>query len=99
MKPKSQPKVQNSEQSTTQKRRKVDPTFDQKLFFDLVQQRLGITDYQIAEKLGISRHYYSQYTTARNKLKVATILEWFDILGLDEYDLIRFLKDSRRQAN
>jgi transcriptional regulator with XRE-family HTH domain len=68
--------------------------FDQVVFFDLLRKQLDMSDYKIAQKLKISRHYYSQYTTGRNSLKISTLCEWFQKLELDVFDCARMLEKA-----
>lgn len=68
--------------------------FDQVVFFDLLKDYLNTSDYKIAEKLGVARHHYSQYTTGRNALKLSTACEWLQALELDVFDLARLVNKS-----
>lgn len=72
-------------------------SFNQVLFFDLINERTGLTDYAIAKELGILRQYYRQYTSGIYQLKVALIIEWFEKLGLDQYDLARLLDKATQK--
>jgi hypothetical protein len=71
-------------------------SFNQVLFFDLLNDRTGMTDYAIAKELGILRQYYRQYTSGIYQLKVSLITEWFEKLGLDQYDLARMLDKATK---
>ena len=80
-------------------KRQAKPTskFNQVLFFDLLNERTGLSDYAIAKELGILRQYYRQYTSGLYQLKLPTILEWFEKLGLDQYDLARLLDKATKK--
>lgn len=76
---------------------KVKSSFNQVLFFDLLNERTGLTDYAIAKELGILRQYYRQYTSGLYELKVSLITNWFEKLGLDHFDLARLLEKASKK--
>jgi hypothetical protein len=89
------------EKATGRKQRSIpvdEARFDQRIFFQLIREHLHLNYNQIAAKIGISPHYLGHFTSGRNHIRLATVLTWFDALGLDEFDLVKFLQQSRPKA-